>query len=244
MEQVVVRTLEIKPTNATHWTTRRIAEAVGLSDPRVLRNWHEFGLQPHRHETFKLPNDPQPVEKARDLVGLYLHPPETALVRRVDHKSQIQSLDRTRPLLPMRPGIAERQTHDYHRPGTTTLFAALEIGSGKVIGDLHRRHRSTKFLSFIQRIDAEVPTDLGVHLGRDNSGPRKTPSVHRWLLRHSRFQLHVAPTYSSWINQVERWFGLLTERQLRPGSRHGLRASKDAIRVHLQANKEHPKACT
>ena len=244
VEQVVVRTLETKPANATHWTTRSMAEASGLSDTTVLRIWHAFGLQPHRSETFKLSNDPQLVEKVRDIVGLYLHPPEAALVLCVDEKSQIQALDRTQPLLPMRPGIPERQTHDYHRHGATTLFAALDIGSGRVIGDLHRRHRSTEFLSFLQRIDAEVPADLEVHLVLDNYGTHKTPSFHRWLLRHPRFQLHFTPTYSSWINQVERWFGLLTERQIRRGSHHSVRALEDAIRVYLKANNEHPKPFT
>ena len=244
VEQVVVRTLETKPASATHWTTRSMAEASGLSDTSVLRIRHAFGLQPHRSETFKLSNDPQLMEKVRDIVGLYLHPPEAALVLCVDEKCQIQALDRTQPLLPRRPGIPERQTHDYHRHGTTTLFAALDIGSGKVIGDLHRRHRSTEFLSFLQRIDAEVPADLDVHLVLDNYGTHKTPSVPRWLLRHPRFQLHFTPTYSSWINQVERWFGLLTQRHIRRGSHHSVRALEDAIRVYLKANNEHPKPFT
>ena len=244
VEQLVVQTLETKPANATHWTTRTMAEASGLSDTSVLRIWHAFGLQPHRSETFKLSNDPQLVEKVRDIVGLYLHPPEAALGLCVDEKSQIQALDRTQPLLPMRPGIPERQTHDYHRHGTTTLFAALDIGSGKVIGDLHRRHRSSEFLSFLQRIDAEVPADLDVHLVLDNHGTHKTPSVHRWLLRHPRFQLHFTPTYSSWINQVERWFGLLTQRQIRRGSHHSVRALEDAIRVYLKATNDNPKPFT
>lgn len=244
VERVVVRTLETKPANATHWTTRSMAEASGLSDTTILRIWHAFGLQPHRGETFKLSNDPQLVEKVRDIVGLYLHPPEAALVLCVDEKSQIQALDRTQPLLPMRPGVAERQTHDYHRHGTTTLFAALDIGSGRVIGDLHRRHRSTEFLSFLQRIDAEVPADLEVHLVLDNYGTHKTPSVQRWLLRHVRFRLHFTPTYSSWINQVERWFGLLTQRQIRRGSHQSVRALEDAIRLYLKANNEKPKPFT
>jgi transposase len=218
VEQVVVPTLETKPANATHWTTTSMAEASGLSDTTARRIWHAFGLQPHRSETFELSNDPQLVEKVRDIVGLYLPPPEAALVLCADEKSQIRALDRTQPLLPMRPGIPERQTHDYRRHGTTTLFAALEIGTGRVIGDLHRRHRSTEFLSFLQRIDAEVPADLGVHLVLDNYRTHKTPSVHPWLLRHPRFQLHFTPTYSSWTNQVERRFGLLTERQIHRGS--------------------------
>ena len=222
VEQVVVRTLETKPANAANDSRKRT----------------------HGSETFKLSNDSQLVEKVRDIVGLDMHPPEAALVLCVDEKSQNQALDRTQPLLPMRPGISEPQTHDYHRHGRTTLFAALDIGSGKVIGDLHRRHRSTEFPSFLQRIDPEVPADLDVHLVLDNYGSRKTPSVHRWLFRHPRFQLHFTPTYSSRIIQVERWFGLLAERQVRRGFHHSVRALDDASRVYLKANNEHPKPFT
>jgi transposase len=203
VEAVIVRTLESTPRDATHWSTRSMAAATGLSRPTINRIWRAFGLQPHRTETFKLSPDPQLVEKVRDIVGLYLNPPERALVLCADEKSAIQALDRTQPILPMRPGQAERRTHDYKRHGTTSLFAALDVASGKVIGELHRRHRSTEFRKFLDRIDAEVATELEVHVILDNSSTHKTPIIHRWLLRHPRFQLHFTPTYSSWINQVE-----------------------------------------
>ncbi len=203
VEAVVVKTLESTPRDSTHWSTRGMAQASGLSDTSVLRIWRAFGLQPHRTETFKLSNDPQLIEKVRDIVGLYLNPPERALVLCADEKAQIQALDRTQPILPMAPGIAERRTHDYRRHGTTSLFAALDIATGKVIGATHRRHRSIEFRSFLERIDQEAPTELAIHLVLDNYGTHKTPLIHRWLLRHPRFHLHFTPTYSSWINQVE-----------------------------------------
>lgn len=233
VEEVVVRTLETTPRDATHWSTRGMAKASGLSDTTVLRIWHAFGLQPHRSDTFKLSNDPQLIEKVRDIVGLYLHPPTRALVLCADEKSQIQALDRTQPLLPMRPGTPERRTHDYRRHGTTSLFAALDIATGKVIGETHRRHRSLEFRSFLDRIDTEVPADLDIHLVLDNYGTHKTPMIQRWLVRHPRFQLHFTPTYSSWINQVERWFGLLTEKQIRRGTHRSTRALEGAIRLYL-----------
>jgi transposase len=218
-----------------------MAAATGLSRATVARIWRAFGLQPHRTETFKLSTDPQLIEKVRDIVGLYLNPPERALVLCADEKSQIQALDRTQPILPMRPGQAERRTHDYKRHGTTSLFAALDVASGRVIGELHRRHRSTEFRKFLDRIDAEVPADLEVHLILDNYGTHKTPLIHRWLLRHPRFQLHFTPTYSSWINQVERWCGALTEKQIRRGSHRSTRALEDAIRLYLAAHNTDPK---
>ena len=238
VEAVVVKTLESTPRDATHWSTREMAKASGLSDTSVLRIWHAFGLQPHRAETFKLSNDPQLVEKVRDIVGLYLNPPERALVLCADEKAQIQALDRTQPIFPLRPGTPERRSHDYRRHGTTSLFAALDVASGRVIGELHRRHRAVEFRSFLDRIDKEVPADLEVHLVLDNYGTHKTPLIHRWLLRHPRFQLHFTPTYSSWINQVERWFALLTEKQLRRGTHRSRRALEDAIRLYLALHNE------
>ena len=241
VEAVVVKTLESTPRDATHWSTREMAKVSGLSDTTVLRIWRAFGLQPHRSETFKLSNDPQLVEKIRDIVGLYLNPPERALVLCADEKAQIQALDRTQPIFPMRPGTPERRTHDYRRHGTTSLFAALDVATGKVIGELHRRHRAVEFRSFLDRIDQEVPADLEVHLVLDNYGTHKTPLIHRWLLRHPRFHLHFTPTYSSWINQVERWFAMLTEKQLRRGTHCSTRALEDAIRLYLVIHNEDPK---
>ena len=241
IEAVVVKTLESTPRDATHWSTRGMAQASGLSDTTVLRIWRAFGLQPHRTETFKLSPDPQLVEKVRDIVGLYLNPPERALVLCVDEKSQIQALDRTQPIFPLRPGTPERRTHDYRRFGTTSLFAALDVASGKVIGETHRRHRAIEFRRFLDRIDREVPADLDVHLVLDNYGTHKTPRIHRWLLRHPRFQLHFTPTYASWINQIERWFAALTEKQLRRGTHRSTRALEDAIRLYLAVYNEDPK---
>lgn len=241
VEAVVVKTLESTPPDATHWSTREMAKVSGLSDTTVLRIWRAFGLQPHRSETFKLSNDPQLVEKVRDIVGLYLNPPERALVLCADEKAQIQALDRTQPIFPMRPGTPERRTHDYRRHGTTSLFAALDVATGKVIGQLHRRHRAVEFRSFLDRIDKEVPADLEVHLVLDNYGTHKTPLIHRWLLRHPRFHLHFTPTYSSWINQVERWFAMLTEKQLRRGTHCSTRALERAIRLYLAIHNEDPK---
>ncbi|MGH7775568.1 MAG: IS630 family transposase [Candidatus Dormibacterales bacterium] len=241
VEAVVVKTLEATPRGATHWSTRSMAEASGLSDTTVLRIWHAFGLQPHHTDSFKLSNDPQLVEKVRDIVGLYLNPPERALVLCADEKSQIQALDRTQPIFPMRPGLPERRTHDYHRHGTTSLFAALDVATGKVIGEMHRHHRSTEFRSFLDRIDEEVPSDLEVHLILDNYGTHKTPLIHRWLLRHPRFHLHFTPTYSSWINQVERWFAALTMKQIRRGTHRSVRELEQVIRLYLAMNNENPK---
>jgi transposase len=206
-----------------------------------LRIWRAFGLQPHRTDTFKLSTDPQLVEKVRDIVGLYLNPPEGAIVLCTDEKSQIQALDRTQPVLPMRPGLPELRTHDYRRYGTTSLFAALDVATGKVIGATHRRHRSTEFRSFLDRIDREVPADLDVHLVLDNYATHKTQLIHRWLLQHPRFHLHFTPTYSSWINQVERWFATLTDKQIRRGTHRSTRALEDAIRLYLSVYNEDPQ---
>jgi transposase len=241
VEAVVVRTLESTPRDATHWSVRTMAADTGMSRTAVHRIWQAFGLQPHRSDTFKLSTDPQLIEQVRDIVGLYLNPPERALVLCADEKSQIQALDRTQPILPMRPGQAERRTHDYKRHGTTSLFAALDVATGKVIGELHRRHRSTEFRKFLDRIDAEVPPNLDIHLILDNSSTHKTPLIYRWLLRHPRFHVHFTPTYSSWINQVERWFADLTEKQLRRGSHRSTRALENSIRLYLATHNTDPK---
>ena len=236
VEQVVVRTLETTPPGATHWSTRTMARAAGLSHTTISRMWRAFGLQPHRSETFKLSPDPWLVDKVRDIVGLYVDPPAHAVVLCVDEKPQIQALDRTAPLLPMLPGREERRTHDYRRHGTTTLFAALDVKTGKVIGALHRRHRAVEFLQFLKRIDAEVPADLDVHIVLDNYSTHKTPAVIRWLVAHPRFYLHFTPTYASWLNLVERWFAALTTSQLRRGIYRSVVALERAIREFLAAH--------
>jgi transposase len=241
VEAVIVKTLEASPRDATHWSVRSMAAATGMSRQAVHRIWRAFGLQPHRTETFKLSTDPQLIEKVRDIVGLYLNPPERALVLCADEKSQIQALDRTQPTLPLRPGQPERHTYDYKRHGTTSLFAALDVATGKVIGELHRRHRSTEFRKFLDHIDMAVPADLDVHLVLDNYTTHKTPLIHRWLLRHPRFHLHFTPTYSSWINQVERWFAELTQKQLRRSSHHSTRALETAIRLYLADHNANPR---
>jgi len=241
IEQVIVKTLESKPRDATHWSTRSMAKATGLSQSTISRIWRAFVLQPHRSETFKLSSDPLFVEKVRDVVGLYLNPPEKALVLAVDEKSQIQALDRSQPLLPMRPGQPERRTHDYVRHGTTSLFAALDVASGRVIGQLHRRHRSIEFQKFLETIDASVPRSLDVHLILDNYGTHKTPRIHRWLARHPRFHLHFTPTGASWLNLVERWFATLSEKQIRRGAHRSTRELEAAIRHYLAVHNEDPK---
>ncbi len=238
VEAVVTATLETIPKDATHWSTRSMAARSGISHASVKRIWQAFGLQPHRVETFKLSTDPQFIEKVRDIVGLYLNPPDRALVLCVDEKSQIQALDRTQPILPLTPGVPQRRTHDYLRHGTTSLFAALDVATGKVIGETHRRHRAIEFKGFLDRIDYEVPLELEVHLVVDNSSTHKTPLIKRWLLRHPRYQVHFTPTYSSWINQVERWFSLLTEKQLRRGTHKSTRQLEDAIRLYLATSNE------
>ena len=241
VEQIVTQTLEAPPTHATHWSTRAMAQTSGVSRSTVCRIWRAFGLQPHRTETFKLSADPLFIEKVRDIVGLYLHPPDKALVLCVDEKAQIQALDRTRPLLPMRPGQVERRTHDYRRHGTTSLFAALEVKTGRVIGQLHQRHRAVEFRQFLDTINASVPSHLDVHMILDNYGTHKTARIRRWLLKHPRFHLHFTPTSASWINLVERWFALLTERQLRRGVHSSVRALKAAIQQYITVTNKHPK---
>lgn len=244
VERVVTLTLESRPKDATHWSTRSLAAETGLTQNAIFRIWRAFGLQPHRSETFKLSADPQFVEKVRDIVGLYLSPPDKALVLCVDEKSQMQALDRTQPLLPMRPGQAERRTHDYVRHGTTTLFAALDVATGKVIGQCHRRHRASEFKKFLRRIEQDVPEALDVHLILDNASTHKTPSIRRWLLQRPRFHLHFTPTSASWINQVERWFATLTEKQLRRGVHRSTRQLENAVREYLRTYNENPRPFT
>ena len=241
VERVLTMTLESTPKNATHWSTRSLAAACGLSRSSVHRVWQAFALAPHRNETFKLSRDPLFIDKVRDIVGLYLHPPDKALVLCVDEKSQIQALDRSQPILPMRPGQAERRTHDYKRHGTTSLFAALDTKTGKVIGQLNRRHRSIEFRKFLDKIDAEVPPEFDVHLILDNYGTHKTATIQRWLLKRPRFQLHFTPTSASWLNLVERWFALLTEQQLRRGVFRSTRKLETTIRQYINTHNEEPK---
>jgi transposase len=241
VEDVLVRTLETEPKNATHWSTRSMAAEAGLSREAVGRIWRAFGLQPHRVETWKLSKDPLFIDKVRDVVGLYLAPPERAVVLCVDEKSQIQALDRTAPILPIRPGLPERQTHDYKRAGTSSLYAALDITTGKVIGKLHGRHRAIEFKKFLQTIDAEVPDELDVHLVLDNSSTHKTPAIKQWLAAHPRFVLHFTPTSSSWLNLVERWFGELTTKKLRRGAHRSVRQLNADIRAWIDTWNEDPK---
>ncbi len=241
VERLITTTLESAPKGATHWSTRTMAEKTGMSQSAVSRIWRAFSLQPHRQETFKLSKDPLFVEKVRDIVGLYMSPPTRAVVLCVDEKSQIQALDRTQPLLPMVPGVAERRSHDYVRHGTTSLFAALDVATGKVIGELHRRHRAEEFRKFLDTVDRGVPASLDVHLILDNLSTHKTPAVRRWFARHPRFHFHFTPTSASWINLVERWFGLLTERQLRRGTHRSTRELESAIREFLAVHNTNPK---
>lgn len=241
VERVIARTLETLPRDATHWSTRAMAQASGLSQSAISRIWRAFGLQPHRTETFKLSQDPLFIEKVRDVVGLYLNPPDKALVLCVDEKAQIQALDRTRPLLPMRPGQVERRTHDYRRHGTTSLFAALNVKTGQVIGQLHQRQRTREFRQFLDTIEANVPAQLDVHLILDNYGTHKTALIQRWLLKRPRFHVHFTPTSASWLNLVERWFALLTEKQLRRGVHRSTQALQAAIRAYIAYTNEQPK---
>ena len=234
VERVIVKTLETKPTDATHWSTRAMAAATGMSQSAVSRIWRAFGLKPHLVDTFKLSPDPLFIEKIRDIVGLYLNPPDAAVVLCVDEKSQIQALDRTAPVLPLLPGVPERRTHDYVRHGTANLYAALNVASGQVITNLTARHRAEEFRRFLNLIDRSVPADLDVHVIVDNSSTHKTPTIQRWLLRHPRFTLHFTPTYSSWLNLVERWFAELTDKWLRRATHRSTRELVASIRTWIE----------
>jgi len=241
VKAVVEATLHTTPPHATHWSTRSMAQAQGLSEATVRRIWRQHRLKPHLVETFKLSRDKRFLEKLQDVVGLYLNPPDKALVLCVDEKSQIQALERTQPLLPLRPGIPARQTHDYKRNGTTTLFAALSLLDGKVIGDCMPRHRHQEFIRFLKRLDAETPHDLDLHLIVDNYGTHKHPRVQSWTRRHPRFHLHFIPTSSSWLNLVERWFREITDKRIRRGTFRNVRALIDAIHAYLENHNQNPR---
>jgi transposase len=241
IQEVVTATLEEKPKGATHWSTRSMAARMKLPATSIRRIWRAFSLKPHRSETFALSTDPFFVDKVRDVVGLYLNPPENALVLCVDEKAQIQALERTQPIMPLRPGLPERATHDYERHGTTTLFAAWDITTGKVIGQCQQRHRAVEFLKFLRLIDRTVPKDKELHLVLDNYTTHKTVKVQEWLARRPRFHLHFTPTHSSWLNQVERWFGLLASRQIKRGSHTSVAELKAAIEEFIAVTNENPK---
>jgi transposase len=241
VDEVIARTLESSPQDATHWSTRSMAKETGLTQTAVSQIWRAFGLQPHRQDSWKLSKDPLFVEKVRDIVGLYLNPPERAVVLCVDEKSQIQALDRTAPILPMLPGVPQRATHDYKRHGTSSLYAALNITTGKVIGRLHARHRTVEFKQFLRTLDNEVPADLDVHVILDNSSTHKTPQIKRWLLAHPRFVLHFTPTSSSWLNLVERWFAELTNKKLRRSAHTSVRQLNHDIRSWINTWNDDPR---
>jgi transposase len=242
IEAVITRTLETRPMNATHWSTRTMAEASGLNQNAIVRIWRAFGLKPHLQENFKLSTDAFFVEKVRDIVGLYLNPPEQtrAVVLCVDEKSQVQALDRSQPVLPMRPGQAERRTHDYYRHGTTSLFAALDIATGQV-GRCQSQHRQQEFLRFLDQIEHTVPMELDIHLVLDNYATHKTPKVAAWFQKRPRYHLHFTPTSSSWLNQVERWFAKITERRIRRGVFKSVDELISAIDDYIAANNRAPK---
>jgi transposase len=241
VEKVVVDTLESTPENATHWSRTSMAEKSGLSPSTIGRIWRAFELKPHRTDGFKLSNDPMFVEKVYDVVGLYLNPPEAAVVLCVDEKSQAQALARSQPAFPMMPGMPEKRTHDYVRHGTTSLFAAFNTADGTVISSLHRRHRTIEFRKFLIKIDNEVPADLDIHLVCDNYGTHKTPAIKKWLADHPRFHMHFTPTYSSWINQVERWFAYITDQLIRRGDHRSVQALEADIRAWVKAWNTDPK---
>jgi transposase len=241
VEEVVTRTLESMPANSTHWSTRRMAKKTGLSQTAIVRIWRAFGLQPHRVENFKLSKDPQFVEKVRDIVGLYLNPPDRAIVLCVDEKSQVQALNRTQPMLPLAPGVPARQSHDYERHGVTSLFAAMDVASGVTISHCYRRHRHQEFLQFLNEIEADLPRGLDVHLVMDNYGTHKVEKVQRWLARHPRYRVHFTPTSASWLNLVERLFAELTERCVRRGSHTAVGALEKAMLDYLDKRNRKPK---
>jgi transposase len=241
IEELITATLETAPRDATHWSTRSMAEHLGLSQSMVSRVWRAFGLAPHKQDSWKLSKDPLFVAKVRDVVGLYLDPPERALVLCVDEKTQIQALNRTAPVFPMLPGTSARASHDYVRHGTSSLYAALDLSTGKVIGALHSRHRASEFLAFLKTIEAAVPADLDVHLVLDNASTHKTAAVKRWLLGHPRFVLHFTPTSSSWLNLVERWFAELTTKKLRRGTHTSVRQLNTDIRAWIDTWNDNPR---
>ncbi len=241
IERVITKTLEETPTQATHWSTRSMAAATGLNQTAISRIWRAFGLKPHLAESFKLSADPLFIEKVRDIVGLYLSPPEAAVVLCVDEKTQVQALDRTAPILPLLPGTPSRATHDYRRGGTTNLYAALDVASGCVISDLTERHRAEEFRRFLNLIERSVPAELDVHVIIDNSSTHKTPAIQRWLVRHPRFVFHFTPTYSSWMNLVERWFAELTEKWIKRGTHRTARDLVRSIRTWIIDWNDDPK---
>jgi len=241
VEAVVVATLEETPKNATHWSRTSMAAKSGLSKSTIGRIWRDFSLKPHLSDTFKLSSDPLFVEKVVDVVGLYHNPPEKAVVLCVDEKSQIQALDRSQPVLPMMPGMPERRTHDYYRNGITTLFAAFDVADGSVISELHHQHRAAEFKKFLVTIDKTVPEDLDIHIVCDNYGTHKTPAIKSWLAKHPRVHMHFTPTGSSWLNQVERWFGFLTDQKIRRGAHKSVQALEADIRSWIRSWNDNPK---
>jgi len=241
VQAVVTKTLESAPKGATHWSTRDMARELGMSQSSISRIWRALGLKPHIAETLQLSNDPDLVEKVRDIVGLYMNPPDNAMLLCVDEKTQIQALNRTQPVLPMRPGQAERRTHEYERHGTTTLFAALDTATGNVIGKCHKRHRSVEFIKFLDTIEASVPKTLDVHMVLDNYSTHKSEAVKNWLALRPRYHLHFTPTHASWINQVETWFGILTRRQIKRGSHTSVKQLECAIKAFVDRTNKDPK---
>jgi transposase len=241
IEEVVTKTLESMPANGTHWSTRGMAEAMDLSQNSIVRIWHAFGLQPHRLENFKFSKDPQFVEKVRDIVGLYLNPPDRAIVLCVDEKSQVQALNRTEPILPLAPGVPARQSHDYERHGVTSLFAAMDVASGVTISTCYRRHRHQEFLRFLNQVQDSLPAGLDVHLVMDNYGTHKVGKVRNWLARHPRYHVHFTPTSASWLNLVERLFAEVTERCVRRGSHTAVRMLEEAMLNYLDRRNGNPK---
>ena len=241
VEAVIKKTREAKPKGATHWSTRSMAKKMGLSQTAVSRIWRAFGLQPHRSETFQLSTDPYFIEKVRDVVGLYMNPPGNAIVFSVDEKSQIQALNRTQPMLPFSTGFTEKRTHEYQRNGVTSLFAALDIATGNIIGKCYKQHRSVEFKKFLDLIDAKIPQDLDVHIIMDNYGTHKTKLIREWFAKRPRYHMHFIPTHSSWLNQVERWFASLSEKAIKRGNHFSVKDLESDIKKYIDANNDDPK---